>query len=135
MILFYLLWKDDLIEGNLKNSPKIDNSTGPHVKFHKQDCHCFYLIKSYYSLIYRHKTLHVSPNSTAENNLISSDKGCLFWISFERLRITDTINVERRLLTLSEWDLHKSSAGCSHTGLLIIQLFLPYIQTPHTRQC
>lgn len=103
------------------------NSTGLPVKFHKQVCHCFYLIKSYHSLLYRYKALQESPDSTAENNLISSDKGCLFWISFESLRITDTINAERRLLTLSERVSHKFSTGCSCTGVQIIQLFLPYM--------
>lgn len=55
-----------------KESP-VDNSTGLPFKFHKQDCHSFYLIKCYHTLytaIKHYKNLQ----TPAENNLISSDK-------------------------------------------------------------
>lgn len=127
MFPFNLIGKGDLFGRNLKNPQEVHNSTGLPVKFHMQDCHCFYLIKSYHSLLCGYKALQESSDSIAKNNLISSDKGCLFWIPFESLRITGTITAERRLLTLSERDSCKFSSGCSHMGLQIIQLFIPYV--------
>lgn len=74
----------------------------------------------FYTAIKHYKNLQ----TLAENNLISSDKLCLFQISFESLRNTGIINFYRRLSTLLERDSHKSSVRYCHKGLQMIQFFL-----------